>query len=290
MITSNKILVIYLLGSGHCGSTLLDLIMDSHSQIVGVGELTNWPFSKERQSKTICTCGKSLSKCPFWQEVFKNIPNKLQFSTPKLEIHRKKIDFLLNRKRYVFASAKAKKVDLERYLKLNEKIYENILTVSGKKIVFDSSKDVERANVLLASDKLEVILLHLVRDGRGVSYSYKRKYGGIISPMLRWALKNLKIEILKRRYPQKFVFLRYEDFCRNPEKEIEKILKKIGLDFEPQMLNFRNKTHHQVGGNRLRFYKNQEIKENILWKKQLPIFDKIIFHILFGWLNKYYDY
>jgi len=290
MATSNKILVIYLLGSGHCGSTLLDLIMDSHSQIVGVGELSNWFFEKEKQSKILCTCRRPLSKCSFWQEVSKGIPVDFQFSDSKLEIYRKKIDFLFNRKKYVFASAKTKKVNLERYLKLNEKIYENILTVSRKKAIFDSSKDVERASILLASDKLEVILLHLVRDGRGVSYSYKKKYGGIISPMLRWTLKNLKIEILKRRYPRKFIFLRYEDFCKNPEQAIEKVLKRIGFTFEPKMLEFRRKIHHQVGGNRLRFLiEEQQIKEDTAWKTKLPLLDKIIFNLLFGWLNLFYQ-
>jgi hypothetical protein len=239
MDTSNKILVIYLLGSGHCGSTLLDLIMDSHSQIVGVGELSNWLFETEKQSKILCTCRRPLSECSFWQKVFKGIPDDFRISDSKLEIYQKKIDFLLNRKKYIFASDKAKKVDLEQYLKLNEKIYENILAFSGKKVIFDSSKDVDRASALLLSQRLEVIFLHLVRDGRGVSYSYKKKYGGIVSPMLRWALKNLKIEILKQRCPQKFIFVRYEDFCKNPKQEIEKILKRIGFDFESQMLNFR---------------------------------------------------
>jgi len=198
--------IIYVLGSGHCGSTLLDLIMDSHSQIVGVGELTNWPFSVEQQKKIFCTCDKLLSECPFWQVVFEDIPDQLRISNEKLEIYQKKIDFLFNSKKYVFSPTKVKKVDLDKYLKLNEEIYKNILSLSGKKVIFDSSKDVDRANTLSLSDKLEVIFLHLVRNGRGVSYSYKRKYGGIISPMLRWAFQNLKIEILKRRQPEKFIF------------------------------------------------------------------------------------
>lgn len=280
--------IIYVLGSGHCGSTLVDLIMDSHSQIVGVGELTNWFFQKEKQSEIFCTCQKTLATCPFWQKVFQSIPQALQISDSKLAIHQKKIDFLFNRKRYFFVADKIKKVDLEKYLKLNEKVYENILTYSGKKIIFDSSKDVDRAKALLDSGQLEIIFLHLVRDGRAVSYSYKRKYGGVITPMIRWALRNLKIEILKRRHPEKFIFMRYEDFCKNPKQEIKKILQRIGLDFEPQMLNFREKTHHQAGGNRLRFTQDEKIREDLAWQTQLPLLDKIIFNLLFGWLNLYY--
>jgi len=287
---SDKITIIYVVGSGHCGSTLLDIIMDSHSKIVGVGELTNWSFNKKRQLETICSCKKTLMECSFWQKVFKNIPDEFQLSDSKLEIHQKKLDFIFNRKRYFSSVNRAKKIDFEKYLRLNEQIYKNILAVSGKKVIFDSSKDVDRANILSYSDKLELIFLHLVRDGRGVSYSYKIKYSGIISPVFRWALKNLKIEIFKRRYRERFVFIRYEDFCKDPKKEIEKILKKVGLDFEPQMLNFSKKIHHQAGGNRLRFDEVQEIKENILWRKRLPVFDKIVFHILFGWLNKIYNY
>ncbi len=288
MAFSNKILVIYLIGAGRSGSTLIDIIMDSHSQIVGVGELSNWFFRKEKQSKMPCTCGKVLSECSFWQNVFKDIPENLQIPNSKLKINQKKIDFLFNRKKYFFIANKEKEVNLEKYLELNKRIYENILSYSKKRVVFDSSKEMDRAEILVSDNRFKILFLHLVRDGRGTTYSYKRKHGGIISPMLLWGLKNLKAEIFKKRYPQNFIFLRYEDFCQNPKQIIKKILKKVNLDFEPEMLSFREKVHHQVDGNPLRLRQDREIKEDITWKTELPLLDRIIFNFLFGWLNLIY--
>jgi len=287
MKQDNKIKIIYLLGSGHCGSTLFDLIMDSHSKIAGVGELGYFPFDREKQDKFLCACRKPVSKCSFWKGVFQNIPEGI----PWLEIHRKKVDFLFNRAKYFFTIDKKKDVDLEKYLEFNQETYQRIADLSGKRVIFDSSKiDIDRADLLLKSDKLEMFFVHLVRDGRGVTYSYKMKYGRVLSPIFRWALRNIKIEIFRRRYPGKFIFVKYEDFCKNPEQEVKRIVESIGLNFEPQMLDFRDKDHHQVGGNRLKFDTSSEIKEDLVWKDKLPLFDRLVFYTLFGWLNKYYGY
>ena len=117
MKRNNKIPVIYLIGSGHCGSTLLDMIMSAHSKVIGVGELHHFSTNDESLKKLTCTCEKSALDCPFWQCVRENI------ECPEgLAVHRKKIDFLLNRRKYVFNNKERKPVDLEEYIKLNEKI------------------------------------------------------------------------------------------------------------------------------------------------------------------------
>ena len=55
--------VIYILGSGHCGTTLLDLILDSHDKIVGLGQCEKIGI------KQICACGKGFSECSFWRSI-----------------------------------------------------------------------------------------------------------------------------------------------------------------------------------------------------------------------------
>jgi len=288
MKENKKIPVVFLVGQGHSGSTIMDLIFDTHSQIVGVGELCQYFVFREKDH--CCTCGQKLAKCKFWQNVFANIPEQ-----PSLRITRSKIDFLLDRKKYFYCCGKERiPVDLEEFLKRQEQIYRNILFYSGKKIIFDSSKNPHLAEAFLSSNKLEIILLHLVRDGRGVVYSYKKAHPerSLFSVMWEWAATNLKIEIIKKRYPCKYIFVRYEDFSRTPELIIKRILSEIKLNYEPEMLNFHKKVHHQAGGNiNVRFpkKKSNQIKEDIAWKTKLPLLDKIIFNLLFGWLNLYYQ-
>lgn len=283
---NKKIPVIYIVGSGHCGSTLLDIVLDSHSQIVGVGEL--YQYGLNNRNDLICTCGKKVSECDFWKNVFKDVD--LDFH---LKVFRPKKDFLFNKDRFFELDEKGKvlhRIDVQKYLEVNEKIFKNILKYSNKKIVLESSKDPDRLELLLKSDKLDILLLHLVRDGRAVYCSYKKIYKGIKKPVkgdTRWLFKNLKTEIIKKRNKAKSVFIKYEDFCKNPQKSLELVLHKIDLNFESEMLNFRDKIHHQVGGNHLRFSKDKEIKLDSAWKKEFRFSDQLKFLPL-TWLNWLY--
>ena len=269
----NKIPVIALIGSSHCGSTLMNLILDSHSQIAGVGKLSQHQ-SKLQGEEGICGCGKKLKECEFWQEAFHNIdPDRLQ------RFSKKGIDFLLKRN-YSYAD----------YTETTEKVYRNILASTGKKVIFDSSKVPDRAEVLLQNPNLDMVFLHLVRDGRGVAYSNIKRGRPAFYFMKRWAINNIKVEIIKIRNRQaKTIFILYEDFAKNPEKIIKHILKEVGLPFEPEMLSFKNKVHHLVGNYSLLFLrKDDQIKPSVEWKEQLPLKDRILFDFLFGWLNIFY--
>jgi len=58
-----RVKTVFILGSGHCGATLLDLLLDSHSQMCGIGE-----FHAGRAT-SICTCGKPAPECEVWKAV-----------------------------------------------------------------------------------------------------------------------------------------------------------------------------------------------------------------------------
>ena len=279
MENNQKIPIIYLLGAGHSGSTLLNMIMDSHSQIFGAGEL--FMYTKLKRRDFFCGCGKPLASCSFWKAVFSGL------NLTNLEICRKKFDFLLNKKNY-FDAYTRQPINIEKYVELNEKIYRKIQKHSRKKVIFDSSKHPERAELLLKSRNLDITFLHLVRDGRGVAWSYRSKMS-LLKGMRLWLMRNLKIEIIKRRNNVKYIFIRYEDFAKNPEQIVKFILKRMGLAFEPEMMEIRGAKNHQVGGNILvRFSKIKKIEPNLDWKKEMPLFYKIIFNLLCGWLNLIY--
>lgn len=273
-----KIPVIYIIGSGHCGSTLLDFILDSHSKIFGVGEL------EAPHNDVPCACGQEFQKCSIWGSILK------KFNLEILKIQRKKIDFLLNREKYqVRKMGKwGALIDVENYLKYNELLYKEILKLSRAKVIVDSSEFIDRAELLAKNSNIELLVIHLVRDGGAVTWSYMKKYSKALPFMLRWATFNIKAEILRRRSNFKFIFVRYEDLVRNPERVIKKILHQVGLEYEPKMLHFGRFIHHQVRGYRPKLNKNTEIKEDVDWKQKMPKRYKIMFNLLFGWLNLIY--
>ncbi len=280
-----KIPVILLIGEGHSGSTLLDLIMDSHSQIVGVGELSH--YNNHLNSGELCSCGKQIKDCEFWQNVFENI------DASKLPLmYRKKTDFLYNKNEYFYYSDYEKKLDTEEYIRITEQVYKNILQFSNKKIIFDSSKSCDRAEAIIKFNKnIEIVLLHLVRNGKGVTYSNIKLGRQGFGFMKKWMMSNLKTELVKNRNKNiQNIFVLYEDFVKNPERVLKYILDQFDLSFEDKMLNFGNVIHHQPGGNfNLRIKtKTDKIKLDKKWKRKMSLKDKIIFNFLFGWLNLFY--
>ena len=57
--------IVYIMGRGHSGSTILDLVMGNHEEMRTVGELTNG----FRVAGVLCSCGARLDECEFWRDV-----------------------------------------------------------------------------------------------------------------------------------------------------------------------------------------------------------------------------
>ena len=64
-MSHTKIPVIYVVGNGHSGSTLLDLMLGSHSKIESVGELKKLPqiFFMPTRPKRQCNSGVPVDEC-----------------------------------------------------------------------------------------------------------------------------------------------------------------------------------------------------------------------------------
>ena len=56
--------IVYILGTGHCGSTLLDLLLSSHKDVFGCGEL-----KYIQKGEFICGCGQEKKACTFWSDI-----------------------------------------------------------------------------------------------------------------------------------------------------------------------------------------------------------------------------
>ncbi len=124
----------------------------------------------------------------------------------------------------------------------------------------------------------------------GVAYSYVKTNRNSWPYMKDCFVRSFKVEFIKRRNKVNYVFVRYEDFVRDPRKALVKILSRVNFDFEKQMLKFRVIKHHQPAVNlNVRFCKEEEdLKYDNSWKSNLNFKTKFIFNFLFGWLNWYY--
>ena len=60
--------ILYVMGFGRSGSTMLDIALDNHAEIQGLGELQNVPRVAWR-GDALCSCGVPGRECDFWQDI-----------------------------------------------------------------------------------------------------------------------------------------------------------------------------------------------------------------------------
>src|SRR3954453_2028087 len=58
---------LYIMGRGHSGSTILDILLGAGAAIESVGEVVSGLEYYHRRVR--CACGPLMRECPFWAEV-----------------------------------------------------------------------------------------------------------------------------------------------------------------------------------------------------------------------------
>jgi hypothetical protein len=275
----SKLRIIYIGGLEHSGSTLLGLILDNHTQIICVGELSHlarvgW------QGDQKCSCGLQIRDCTFWTKVRTLWEEMTNEHIDKLiEIEN---NFDLNRQlprilfeRYIQSSA------FKDYCEYSLMLFRAIKLVSGRSIIVDTSKRASRALALSSINEIDLRLIHLIRDARGVAYSSGKPKR--ISPKpwwisaLRWDFINLAFEFIKPIIGDKMVLqLRYEDLISNPEDTIRRLGDFIGLDTTLLTLSVsRNEPlvadHIGAGNSFLITGNNFYLNSRINWINQMPL-------------------
>lgn len=221
---SAPIKVIYIAGSGRSGSTLLSRLLGSLDGIFNIGEGgRTWTRSDMRRTSLHCSCGCLVENCPFWRGWGDALPALEQAIGHKLRTR---------------AALFSKFGGDQQYADVLAENYRRIANRSMAECIVDSSKDPALAMLLALSKGIEPLFVHLVRDPRSVILSWSRKKA-YLEPMpaweaaLRWVLNNLVCERLRLTVPERTVFLRYEDFLRDPSGTVRYILERAGLDQRP---------------------------------------------------------
>jgi hypothetical protein len=283
--------VVFILGCGHSGSTILELLLNAHSDMVCTGEVEKVGV-KTREEQERCSCGEKFDTCPFWGEYMATRSTNSFFTRNVWQLAQSKKDFLLNRPVYTPLRRvnrgipfKTDEFDLDEYVRDTEDLFAYILEKSGEGIVVDSSKNTARANALERySKRIRPYYIHIVRDGRGVTWSYAKKYNRYGKYMARWFLENLKAEVLRWKTDAPLLRVSYRKLIKNPEAELRRICAFLGVGYEPQMLQYADAAHHTVGGN-AGAIKSNIIREDTGWKEAMPYRYQLLFNSLFGIAN-----
>ena len=337
MHTETPVKVLKITGSARSGSTVLDIVLGNHPSIESVGEVnklvrTGW-ISREslrgidpkRLRVPICTCGKRLDvlyvdapeeACPFWSSVRREWVERTDGdsieSYPKLRgnFERTRPARLVQQYLHLLYERRRRSASFQSYAGLTGAFFESIRAASGKPIIVDSTKSPVRTFALGMTPGIDLYVVHLVRDGRGVIASLRKTFekdiqAGIMwdhkgHPMwkavARWIVLNLASEwVCAQLGPKRAMRLRYEDFVADPKSALGRVGSLLELDFtevaEAAASGKPMQAGHNIGGNRTKKSGIITLRPDAQeWRSALSPTEQRLSWVLIGWLMRRYGY
>jgi hypothetical protein len=254
--------IVYIAGMPHSGSTLLDLMISTHSQVFSIGEafqLADYAHTRRTKNERTklgneCTCGaETVWHCPFWPEVDKLMQRKAGIGLRDLRIQNP---------------------DPAIFRQHNKLLFDSVAEVSGARVIVDSSKLGRRLANLMAAGFAPVTPIYLHRDPRGQIYSViRRTQQRTLRPALRYCKETLQTASLLRRHPH--ISVVYEDLVRNPGEQMQKIMESVGLPYESTQMDWHKPVRHNLSGNAMRRSQDSAVRVDEKWRRELGPVQKL---------------
>lgn len=223
--------VFFIVGSGRCGTTLLQVMLDMHSQIAVRGESHYFndfvPNAKEAIGDL-------------------NSPEQLDAAIERAKKHR---HLRLMKFDWMDVRTIALQAPLS-YTNLFLAMMESLRRKAQRPRIGEKTP----AHVVAFWDIYEELpdakIIHLVRDPRAVITSWLKVegFGNVYrgNPMRaveKWKIAaDRHLEATKRAEPSRYLVVRYEDLVSDPETQLRRICEHLGIDFEPAMLEFHKRS------------------------------------------------
>lgn len=291
--SADPLTVLYVAGMPRSGSTLLELML---GQLVGhcdVGELFYlWNEGVEHNLR--CACGNHFDKCPFWLEVGQKAYGGWS-NVDATEVRRlqRRVDYTSRLPLILQPGLNPRFArDLERYVELLAPLYRAVAEVAGAKVVVDSTKRPSLAYILARMPEIDLRMVHVLRDPRGVAYSWSKvvelpEGTSTMGRMhqrsarltaRRWVTVNAMIAALARRGTPR-VTVRYEDLVRDPRGELGRIAQLTadvtGVTDPLEFIRgdeFDQAGSHAVAGGRIRMRSGPiALSLDEKWRREYPL-------------------
>ncbi|WP_187428520.1 hypothetical protein ROLI_044470 [Roseobacter fucihabitans] len=306
-------LLVYILGWGRSGSSVLANILGSMPGCASLGEV-RYLWDRGVVENGICGCGAAFSECEFWptlplgdshlgivdteraRALVKSIGSGARHSQiPGLHIDAARAAYF-----------ERNRADLDLLMELYTAAFEK----SGGRVLVDASKSPFFALNLMHPDRpFDVAFLHLVRDPRAVLHSWKKtkprtdssedqlfpRYSSVRS-LLQWALLNSRCERFAQLAPDLYCQIRFEDFVDNWQTAL---LSGAGDLFEPVSHGATPgdaraaivHAQHSISGNPSRFNLGEvTLKPDTSWSDAITRMDRALAAIICGPVARRYGY
>ncbi|HYM54683.1 MAG TPA: sulfotransferase [Solirubrobacteraceae bacterium] len=218
--------VVYVMGSGRSGSTILGIALGNCEDFFYAGELDNWLT----RAGTPALGGSERTR--FWSRVGEQVEGAEDLFGG--ESHRS-----LERSGSVFRIHRwrARRRLRPRYRQVTEGLYRAIAHTAGVTHVVDTAHFPLRARELRGIEGIDLYLVFLVRDPQSVVASFARNVNRHDAAARRrlafttnadlWLTHLLSAIVFLRHRRDRRMFLRHEDFLADPEGALRDILDRL---------------------------------------------------------------
>jgi hypothetical protein len=278
--------VVYVAGSGHTGSTLLALLLDSHPEIACVGETSVKPKIRRKggEARQRCSCGAKVGDCAFWRRVFEHVradghefgaeswSNDYRFEHPIAQRLLSRACSSVTGRDLVKWAAGVLPFYRDRIANIdavNRSFIRAVLKITGAQVFADTSKHVPRLLHLLELSDLEVKVVLLVRDVRGYVASAKRRGEPVLAAARAWHRHQVIFSDLAATLPEERLHrVRYEDLCARPAETLSALWTFCGVQPIEAPTSIVAADHH-VLGNSMRMAGQIHIRLDQSWTERL---------------------
>ncbi len=264
--------LVYIGGYGRSGSTLFGRVMAQRRGTLYLGEVVRTARRLQRWKKDLrCTCGHKLRRCPVWR----NVPTIPAVKTPR-------------------------NVDRQTHLMM----LEAVMGGTEHNVFVNSSKTALRQafapGYLKRHLDVDFTFVHLVRDPRGVVWSFLRDrvrknqppsfwadLSKTVKVSLAWSAANVTAEIFGLRNRSSYVRVRYDEALVLGVPEALTPLMPRG-PLNGRLVRKNKQNHHALAGNRMRYVKGVTIALDEDWRTSFsPVLSALTTAICFPLLLRY---
>ena len=279
--------VLYLGGLGRSGTTLVERLLGELPGVCALGEVVHL-WQRDLRDDERCGCGARFSGCTFW----KRVGDAAFGGWHAVDVDRvHALRDAVERTRFIprLAAASRPPAEVLEYGAFYARVYAAAAEIAGARVVVDSSKHSALAHVLRWADGVDLRVVHVVRDARGVAYSWTKavdrpetdgtdqmtRYSPARAALL-WNAHNAAFGLLARRgVPVRRI--RYEQLVADPRAAVRELAAYAQIPIAESDLRFLGERHadlsvgHSAAGNPMRFTVGRlPLRRDDAWVRSLP--------------------
>jgi len=302
------------------------MLLGAHPDLCSVGELK--ATSLGDKESYLCSCKERVDKCAFWTGVSEKMVKRghiFSINDAQMDI-RSGADaytlrllkplvrnpFMESIRDALLALSPRWSKQLAKLQKRHSDYVRSIAEQANVDSIVDSSKIGIRLKYLLKDKSLDVKVVWVVRDGRGVSLAYKNpsefadakdpKFRGggagttqeqgrdILTGAHEWVRCNQEVEaLIGTMEDNRWMKVHYEDICNNTSQTLDKLFNFIDVDPSKKRLDFKTAEHH-ILGNGMRLDDSEVIQLDERWQEELTAEDLAQFQQVAGVYQKKMGY